>query len=168
YREGAWEKFKAGNAPVQATTGAMRKMWYAAASVVFLIGLGAVWFTLKQASDTTVDIAQQGSVVKPMESQAPRTMNGSNQAPVREGEKRKATDKTQSVEAAQPVLAYHARPLRENLALLESKNNLQMSAAAHTPTMLPLPMPKLSVNDVTRMEHIARLSRDAFDSHLAS
>ncbi|NGM61919.1 hypothetical protein G5B30_08320 [Sphingobacterium sp. SGG-5] len=167
YREGAWEKFKAGNTPVRATTAAMRKMWYAAASVVFLIGLGAVWFTLKQAGDPAVDIVQQEAVVKPMESQAPRTMNGSDQARVSRGEKT-TIDKIQSVEAAQSVLAYHHRPHRENLALLVSENHLQMSAEAHAPKMLPLPVPKLSVNDVTRMENVARLSRDAFDSHLAS
>ncbi len=172
YREGAWEKFKTANSLPAASVSRVRKMWYAAAAVLFLVGLGAVWFMTLDTATVENQLAQGEYILKQQDQPSVDDLR-TDSSPGTVLPKKDQEDRTESY-ADLPDKARFGKTSAssssgnlKDASVLAAKADVNISADIHVPTILPLQTQDLSKDYSTRIAHMESLSRSELDKHLA-
>ncbi len=168
YRTGAWEKFRSEHGTPGASLYRMSRAWYAAASIVLLLGIGGVWYMAREVEDSEKKLVQttlpQNSVhsleKKPVLEENPDIFLNEGSA-------------TKDQTTVLPVYATTAAAAESQSTTipdpLDDESELQVSAEVHIPAMLPLQGRDLSYDtSILNVRIEEKISGGSMYKHLTS
>ena len=175
YKVGAWEKFKAENNSAGATLYSMRRIWYAAASVLLLMGLATAWFMSGESNITGDKIVQHTSEEPENGKQDSKPLVEAGSPETAFVDKYHQSDLTADPSSRDnvPLDEYEFRLSsryykHEGLGLMQARSGIEMTEAVHIPHMLPLQSRSVSLGYSSAEQPIEDFPAQEFDRHLAS
>ncbi|NGF56062.1 hypothetical protein G5B00_05990 [Parapedobacter sp. SGR-10] len=170
YKAGAWEKFRSEHVVPRASVYRMSRVWYAAASVLLLLGGWGAWYMTREVANPGQELVQT----------APRQDKIGPSERVVDPEKNPAVSPSPDVVAMDEKGSLHADDMKSfvtsspdkgetRLSLLHDESNIQVSAEAQIPSMLPLQGRDLSYTySFISEEQVESTGKSRLDEHLAS